>query len=119
MKHMIMSVTVSLVLCCALLPILSTASKKTSTPPQGDKRATPVETMLGSSLTVDAEHGPDAKAQQEEEQGVKVLSSQVLETGQALTRFSEIDRSDLEVPVASQALVKQGYKPQTNPENFF
>lgn len=111
MKRMIMIRIVAVVLCCALLAMTPMATQNKTASAQGEKRnlSSPVNTLQEQ----------EAKTQQGEEPGVKVLSSQVLNKGQAAKSFAAVNKSDEELQAVSRNLLEQGYKPQTKPENFF
>ncbi len=110
MKRMIMIRIVAVVLCCALLAMTPMVTQHRAASAQGEKR--------NSSSAVTTLQEPEAKAQQGEEPGVKVLSSQVLDKVQAARSFAAVNK-DEELQAVSRELLQQGYKPQTKPGNYF
>jgi len=76
-------------------------------------------TPTSVQLRIASGEGQNRTTQQEEESGVKVLSSQVLEQNQAARRLAALSKSDEELQALSKHLAEQGYEAQTKPANYF
>jgi hypothetical protein len=118
MKRMLMIRIVALVLSCTLLAITPLATQHRASA-QGEKSNSSTMAILNSSSAFSTLQEPSAKAQQGEEPGVRVLSSQILKPGPAALSFRTLNKSDEELQAVSRELMQQGYKPQTKPENHF
>jgi len=119
MKRIFVIRIVAIVLSCTLLVLTPLATQLGAATPQGEKHDASVGAILDSSSELSNLQEPNAKTQEAEEPGVKVLSSQILGRGPAAMSFSRLSKSDEELQAVSRELMQQGYKPQTRPENHF